>query len=76
MKTKLITKDELDEMKKLKLENNKKGYDYTKKIAIKYTNDMTKHLLEWNNIFNGHKKQDDLADAFLQGIYFYECQLK
>ena len=32
---------------------------------------MAKHLPEWLAKFNSHKKKDDLADAFLQGAYYF-----
>jgi len=27
-------------------------------------------LLSWKSMFMAHKKKDDLADAFLQGLYY------
>jgi hypothetical protein len=33
---------------------------------------MSKHLPDWLAKFNSHKKKDDLADAFLQGAYYFE----
>ena len=46
---------------------NKRKYQsvqYTKYFIEKYNNN-------WNNMFNTHKKQDDLADCFLQGLTYY-----
>jgi hypothetical protein len=37
---------------------------------------MSKHLPEWLAKFNAHKKKDDLADAFLQGAYYFETNNK
>lgn len=59
------------------LQNKKTSYNERKKISI----DITKQILLENNMdnvnkekiidmFNKHKKRDDLADAFLQGIWF------
>jgi hypothetical protein len=48
-----------------------KSYKLTKALGIKYCLEMTKHLTEMTKHFNSHKKKDDLADAFLQGAYYY-----
>ena len=56
----------------------KSKYTKNKKLAIIYTNHFLKERLiiedyeKYNNIFNNHKKKDDLADAFLQGLYYIE----
>lgn len=56
----------------------KTKYSRNKKLAIIYTNHFLKERLivedyeKFNEIFNNHKKKDDLADAFLQGLYFIE----
>ena len=56
----------------------KTKYTRNKKLAILYTNHFLKQRLiveeyeKYNNIFNNNKKKDDLADAFLQGLYFIE----
>ena len=56
----------------------KSKYTRNKKLAIIYTNYFLKERLivedheKYNDIFNNHKKKDDLADAFLQGLYFIE----
>jgi hypothetical protein len=53
-------------------------YTKNKKLAILYTNHFLKERLivdeydKFNNIFNNHKKKDDLSDAFLQGLYYIE----
>ena len=58
--------------------NIKTKYSKNKKLAILYTNHFLKERLitddyeKFNNIFNEHKKKDDLADAFLQGLYYIE----
>ena len=55
----------------------KSKYTKNKKLAIIYTNHFLKERLiiedyeKYNNIFNNHKKKDDLADAFLQGVILY-----
>tara|TARA_B110000259_G_scaffold185321_1_gene234093 strand:+ start:7720 stop:8313 length:594 start_codon:yes stop_codon:yes gene_type:complete len=71
--------------KKLKEINNledilriKSKYTKNKKLAILYTNYFLKERLildeydKYNEIFNKHKKKDDLSDAFLQGLYYLE----
>lgn len=56
----------------------KTKYSKNKKLAILYTNHFLKERLitddyeKFNNIFNEHNKKDDLADAFLQGLYYIE----
>ena len=58
--------------------NIKSKYTKNKKLAIIYTNYFLKDRLivedyeKYNDIFNNHKKKDDLADAFLQGLYYIE----
>lgn len=53
-------------------------YTRNKKLAILYTNHFLKERLiendydKYNEIFNQHKKKDDLSDAFLQGLYYIE----
>ena len=53
-------------------------YTRNKKLAILYTNHYLKERLieddydKYNEIFNQHKKKDDLSDAFLQGLYYIE----
>ena len=47
-------------------------YKLTKGLAVKYASELISHLPVWVEYFNKQKKKDDLADALLQGIYFYE----
>jgi len=52
---------------------DKTTYSERKKLSITYT----KHLLELNQLttdFETNKKKDDLADAFLQGIWYFHTQ--
>jgi hypothetical protein len=57
---------------KLKLFHNEKTtYAQRKKLSIQYT----KQLLDLNNFttsFLTHKKKDDLADTFLQGVWYFQ----
>jgi len=75
-KIKLATDGETQQLVKLKSSNESKAYKMTKSLAVKYATDMTKHLPEWLAKFNSHKKKDDLADAFLQGAYYFEMNIK
>lgn len=55
--------------KKNKYANRKAlSVEYTKYFLDKYEDN------EWVNIFNNSKKQDDLADAYLQALTFYSKQ--
>ena len=52
----------------------KSKYTRNKKLAIEYTNWILQNRInnyeELNKYFNNNKKKDDLADAFLQGLYY------
>ena len=71
-KIKLATDGETQAIVKLKNTDESKAYKMTKSLAVKYATEMSKHLPEWLAKFNSHKKKDDLADAFLQGAYYFE----
>lgn len=57
-----------------KIECDKKGkYAQNKYLSIEYTKCMvTEEEDKFINLFNESKKKDDLADAYLQGIYWIE----
>jgi hypothetical protein len=61
-------------MNKLKQFTRKKmTYKERKKYGIDITSEMLKKNSEnadWVNAFEKHKKKDDLADSFLQGLWF------
>ena len=57
-KLKLFTKTRLTYKEKKKL-----SVDITDKILLS-------HYCNWTNHFNNYKKKDDLADSFLQGIWY------
>jgi hypothetical protein len=71
-KLKLANEGDTSKLIKLKKENETKSYKLTKELGIKYCNNLIKHLNDWLLFFNNNKKKDDLADAFLQGAYFYD----
>ena len=69
-KLKIINENDNKELIKLK-NNESKSYKLTKSLSIKYCNELISHLDIWKTFFNNNKKKDDLADSFLQGVYFY-----
>jgi hypothetical protein len=69
---KLKLADEGDTKKLVKLKgNDAKTYKLTKSLGIKYCSEMIKPYDKWVNLFNSYKKKDDLADSFLQGMYYF-----
>ena len=53
--------------------NKKTTYAQRKKLGVSETKRLIAQkasMNEWLEVFNAHKKRDDLADAFLQGIWF------
>ena len=77
LKIGLLLNNEFKELKKNidnKDYNTKLKYSINKKKAIDYTL-LYLNYLKLNNykeFFNLHKKKDDLADSFLQSIYYIE----
>lgn len=68
---------EISPSNKLKefLGNKKTTYAERKKESIKITqNILLKHFFinKWTSHFNTHKKKDDLADSFLQGLWYFK----
>ena len=59
---------------KLKLWVNKKTtYNERKKISVLIVKQLlnnNNNIHKWENIFVSHKKKDDLADSFLQGLWY------
>ena len=53
-----------------KIENTDtdKVYKVTKKLGIKFCKTLINDNESYMELFNNHKKKDDLADAFLQGF--------
>jgi len=73
-KLKLISDADKEELTKLK--NDSKIYKFTKNLSIKYCEELINHLPSMLEYFNNNKKKDDLADSFLQGVYFYNSLYK
>jgi hypothetical protein len=71
-KLKLIDNNDLNKLENAKQnETDTKTYKLTKNLGIKYCLENINHLTDWTAFFNNNKKKDDLADSFLQGIYYY-----
>lgn len=75
-KIKLASDGETQQITKLKSTDESKAYKLTKSLAVKYCLDLLNHLPKWIEKFNSYKKKDDLADAFLQGAYYFEMNVK
>ena len=79
-KIKLASDGETQQIIKLKATDKttdeSKAYKLTKSLAVKYAQDLLQHLPDWLKHFNSYKKKDDLADAFLQGAYYFEMNVK
>ena len=68
---------EISPSNKLKefLGNKKTTYAERKKESIKITQSILLKqffINKWTSHFNTHKKQDDLADSFLQGLWYFK----
>ena len=68
---KLKLANEGDTQKLIKLKgNDAKTYKLTKTLAVKYCRELMARYPEWLEKFNTYKKKDDMADSFLQGLYY------
>ena len=56
----------------LKDKNSSEKYRIRKKLGIEYCREALKDNQEKLDYFNLHSKKDDLADSFLQGIYYLD----
>ena len=57
------------------IEKKKTTYNERKKIGVEVTGKLINEkpgLVKWEEFFKTHKKKDDLADSFLQGLWFLE----
>jgi len=72
-KLKLVNTGETKQIVIYKTElNESKAYKLTKELSVKYVKELITDMPEWNTFLNNQKKKDDLADALLQGLYYYE----
>lgn len=53
-------------------DKNKNEYKDRKKLGIEITKGVIDNMKDWITFFLEHKKKDDLADSFLQGIWFLQ----
>jgi hypothetical protein len=67
-KLKLADNGDTKELVKLKGDDSK-TYKLTKQLGVKYCSEMISIFPEWVERFSSHKKKDDMADCFLQGMY-------
>ncbi len=68
---KLKLADDSDSKKLIKLKGNEaKSYKLTKSLGVKYCRELISKYDNWVGVFEQHKKKDDLADCFLQGLYY------
>jgi hypothetical protein len=75
-RTNFLSDSECKEFIEYYKDNESKAYKMTKELGIKYCKMMIKHLPEWYTFLEKQKKKDDLADAFLQGAYYFEMNVK
>ena len=54
----------------------KKKYDINKELSVIYTKYMINDQLSCLDFFNNSKKKDDLADCYLQGMYYIYKKFK
>ena len=75
-----LEKIKIEDNNKDKEEKKKKGsslkYADKKRLAIEHSKYYLKENPEFIDFFNEHKKKDDLADSFLQGLYYIKKNLK
>ena len=50
--------------------NIKNKYSRRKYLSVEYTKYFVKDMKKWVDFFNTHTKKDDLADSYLQGLYY------
>jgi hypothetical protein len=66
----------MNKLKSFTVNNEKTEYKDRKKMSVTITSGILDFYNnnEWLYFFKGHKKKDDLADSFLQGIWFLKNQ--
>ena len=67
----IIIKKVCDEPDAINIKQGPLKYADKKKLAIEHARYYLKDNLAYTDFFNNHKKKDDLADSFLQGLYYY-----
>ena len=64
-----------NKLKDCSQEEGKTTYSERKKLGIHTTLDQIKDTGAWFSFFQQHKKKDDLADCFLQGVWYVHHKL-
>lgn len=64
----------MNKLKSFIINNEKTEYKDRKKMSVTITGGILEFYnnKEWLNFFKEHKKKDDLADSFLQGLWFLQ----
>ena len=70
----VVDSDEEKEEKDEPIVKVKHSYSDRKKMGIKYCLGLIDK--SWHPFFTNHKKQDDLADSYLQGIWYINNKIK
>tara|TARA_B100001175_G_C19455636_1_gene613649 strand:+ start:623 stop:1294 length:672 start_codon:yes stop_codon:yes gene_type:complete len=68
--------DEVEVVEKSKKKSTKLSYTDKKKMAIEHVKYFLKNDETNLDFFNKHKKKDDLADSYLQGLYMLNVKKK
>ena len=55
--------------------SKKTPYKERKTLSISVTLELIKKELYWHNFFKKHNKKDDLADCFLQGLWYLKNKI-
>ena len=71
--TNIVPVNSINKLKEF-LGNTKTTYDERKKQSIIITRDLIKNT-KWVEHFEKHKKKDDLADCFLQGLWYIKHKI-
>jgi hypothetical protein len=75
-KLKLVDDGQTKQVVIYKAESNEsKAYKLTKELSVKYAKELIIGMNEWITFLSSQTKKDDLADALLQGLYYYEKHL-
>jgi hypothetical protein len=65
-----IEEQNIELVEKTKTKKNTIKYADKKRLAIEHAKYFLEKDEKYKDFFNNHKKKDDLADSFLQGLYY------
>lgn len=68
--------NDMEEELNEEINNAKNKYKKTKDLAIEHTRKMLSHDTECIEHLNTFKKQDDMCDAYLHGVYYIQKEMK